>query len=86
MAVAPASGPVSVVPSGMVAPISGASPGLYRAQVTNSIREVGLVFISLPFYIFIFVIFFFGLDFDFLLCIMVLFLNYFIFIFPYKSQ
>ncbi|XP_042891403.1 syntenin-1-like [Penaeus japonicus] len=40
VAVAPASGPVSVVPSGMVAPISGASPGLYRAQVTNSIREI----------------------------------------------
>nr|AEE65455.1 syntenin [Penaeus monodon] len=42
VAVAPTSGPVSVVPSGMVAPISGASPGLYRAQVTNSIRETTL--------------------------------------------
>ncbi|XP_063611287.1 syntenin-1-like [Penaeus indicus] len=42
VAVAPASGPAAVVPSGMVAPISGASPGLYRAQVTNSIREITL--------------------------------------------
>lgn len=30
----------SVLPSGMVAPISGASPGLQRSQVTNAIREV----------------------------------------------
>ncbi|KAG7172191.1 Syntenin-1-like [Homarus americanus] len=30
----------SVMPSGIVAPLSGSSVGLYRAQVTNSIREV----------------------------------------------
>lgn len=32
----------SVMPLGVVAPISGSSPGLQRAQVTNAIREVTL--------------------------------------------
>ncbi|KAK8400674.1 hypothetical protein O3P69_002465 [Scylla paramamosain] len=33
-------GASSVMPSGVVAPISGSSPGLQRGQVTNAIREV----------------------------------------------
>ncbi|KAG0723743.1 Syntenin-1 [Chionoecetes opilio] len=32
--------PASVMPSGVVAPLSGMSAGLHRAQVTNAIREV----------------------------------------------
>lgn len=42
VSVAPASGLSSVMPSGVVAPLSGSSVGLYRAQVTNAIREVTL--------------------------------------------
>lgn len=42
MAVPAGSAMSTVMPSGVVAPISGSSPGLHRAQVTNAIREVTL--------------------------------------------
>lgn len=40
VAVAPVSQVPAVLPAGIVAPISGATAGLQRAQVTNAIREV----------------------------------------------
>lgn len=42
VSVAPPTGLSPVLPAGIVAPLSGSSVGLHRAQVTNSIREVTL--------------------------------------------